>query len=112
VNVDNAYRRFLYVQADDGTAFDRVVAGWLELAEDREPGTPKALLGEDFLAFLPEKTCFREVSYKREHQAVEHVLPAWCRSVGECVARIIDQKFVLHDGRQFDLSEVRFLSPK
>lgn len=110
MNVDNASRRFLYIQADDTTEFDRVVAGWLELAEEHEPGTPKALLEGDFLAFLPDDTCFKEVSYKREHYAVEHALTAWRRSVGRHVARLSDESFVLDDGRHFDLNEVRFVS--
>lgn len=112
MNVDNVYRRFVYIQADDTTEFDRVVAGWLELAEKHEPSTPKALLEGDFLAFIPDDTCFKEVSYKRDHNAVEHVLPTWCRVVGRCIARIADGQFVLDDGRQFVLNDVRFVGLK
>jgi hypothetical protein len=108
MNHDNRFRRFRFVQADDSTDFLKLTSGWLELAEARAPGAPKALLEGDFLARLPDGSCFKEISYKREHEAVEQALPDWSQSEGRTVARVDNGNFVLTDGRQFPLDQIRF----
>lgn len=108
MNVDNEFRRFRFIQADDTTRFIDVTYGWLDFAEDLDPQSPKALLEGDYLAYLPDGLCFKEVSYKVEHAAVHESLPTWSRSIGRLVARVEGRDLLLDDGRRYALDIVRF----
>ena len=109
MNVDNEHRYFRFLQADDTTDFRLLVTGWLEVAEERAPNEPKALLEGDFLAYLPDGTRLKEVSFKREHQAVGRVLPEWSRSAGRLVGRVVADCLELSDGRRYLIRQVRFV---
>lgn len=112
LNTDNSYRCFRFVQADDSADFDKVVEGWLELAEVQVPSEPKALVEGDFLAYLPNGIRLKEVSFKKEHHSVDQVLPEWSRGTGRLIGRIVDDEFQLNDGRSFPLVKVVFSTLK
>ena len=109
MNADNEYRCFRFVQADDTVAFRQVTKGWLELAQERAPDEPKALLEGDFLAYLPGGIRLKEVTFKREHGAVGRALPEWSRAAGRVVGRVAGDEFELNDGRRFPLHQIRFI---
>ncbi|MBX9628686.1 MAG: hypothetical protein K2X82_33120 [Gemmataceae bacterium] len=85
-----------------------MTAGWLELAEEQEPGTPKGLLEELDRVYLPDGTMFVAVSYPTAHRAVDQALTPWARQSGRSFGLIEGEAFVLNDGRAFPLAEVRF----
>ena len=108
MNQDNEYRCFRYIQVADSIAFDQIIEGWLELAEQRFPEVPKAVLEGDYLAYLPDGSRFKEVSFKREHGAVELALSEWANSKLRAVARIAGREFLVSDGQKFDIEDVQF----
>ena len=114
MNTDQPHRRFRFIEVLDPEELKRsrrgfpLVSGWLETAEQLSPGTPKALLGEDYVAELPDGVTFREVSFKTEHAALEPALAAWSTQTGRRWAQIIDDVFVISDGRRLPIEAIIF----
>lgn len=85
----------------------KLVKGWLELAEQQSPRSPKALLEGDYLVELPDGSVFKEVSFKAEHGSVADSLPEWAASVGRRWAYCANGKIIVSDGNSLSESEVQ-----
>jgi hypothetical protein len=108
LNSDNEYRKFRFIEATAATDFLAVTEGWLELAERVSPRSDKALLEGDYLAKLPDRSRFIEVSFKREHKAVDDTLASWALSVSRRYAWLADQRFAISDGTSLPVDDVQW----
>jgi len=109
MDLDHEHRCFRFIQADVTTDVSRLVSGWLDLVVSRFPNAPAAVVEGDYLAYLPGGASLKEVSFKREHQAVGLVLSEWSSSVMRLVGRVVGDKIELDDGRRYPLDQVRFV---
>jgi hypothetical protein len=113
LNRDQPHRCYRLVEVLRDTELRRnrsewdLVDGWLELAEQQSPGSPKAILEGDYIVTLPEGTIFMEVSFKSDHRAVADSLPQWAATAGRRWAIIEDRFLIVSDGSRFLESDVR-----
>lgn len=113
LNRDQPHRcyRLIEVLADAELKRNRsewtLVKGWLELAEQQSPGSPKAVLEGDYVVKLPEGSVFKEVSFKSEHESVADSLSEWAASAGRRWATIENGMLIVSDGSRFLESEVQ-----
>jgi hypothetical protein len=115
MNVDQPHRKFRYVEVLYTNDLKRsrtgpwhLVEGWLDLAENLSPGSPKALLEGDCVAQLPDQSIFKEVSFKAAHGSVEEALESWASTVGRRWARISGGLFVRSDYVSIPIEQIRF----
>ena len=81
--------------------------GWLELAEQRSPGSLKGLLEGDYVVTLPDGSLFKEWSFKTEHVSVADALPEWAASAGRRWAYYEDGVVHVSDGMHLPESEIQ-----
>ena len=110
MKTDTSIRRYRFIEVLESPDFFEVTKGWLQLAEDREPGTPKALLEGIYILELPDGSRFKEVTYKTEHSAVEAAIADWATSSGRRYGRVRGDDLVLSDGTELPLSQLRAIS--
>ena len=81
--------------------------GWLELAEQRSPGSPKAVGEGLYVVTLPDGSVFKEVDFKAEYVPVAEALPDWAASAGRRWAYYEDGVVHVSDGTCFPESETQ-----
>ena len=112
LNEDQPYRVYRLIEALSERDLKRsrknwsLVDGWLELAEDREPRSPKALLEGDYVVRLPDGSVFKEVTFKTEHESVGMALPDWAAGVGRRWARYRQGVLEISDGATLALADI------
>jgi len=115
VNRDTTVRSFRFVEALDSRELPRsrsgkwhLVDGWLQLAEQTSPRSPKALLEGDNLLRLPDGGVFKEVSFKVEHTSMESALRVWAPIVGRRWAQVVGDELAVSDGTSHSVNEILF----
>jgi hypothetical protein len=115
VNRDTTFRSYRFVEVLGPSELLRsrsrewpLVEGWLDLAEEADPRSPKALLEGDYLVRLPDGAVFKEISFKVEHSSVEPALRAWAPTVGRRWVMIVEDKLVLSDRTSHSVNELVF----
>ena len=81
--------------------------GWLMLAEQRSPGSPKSISEGDHLVTLPDGSLFKEWTFKTEQVSVADALPEWAASQGRRWAYYEDGVVHVSDGTCFPESEIQ-----
>jgi hypothetical protein len=81
--------------------------GWLMLAEQRSPGSPKGVSEGDYPVTLPDGSLFQEWMFRAEQVPVADALPDWAASAERRWAYYEDGVVHVSDGTCFPESEVQ-----
>jgi hypothetical protein len=77
------------------------------LAEQRSPGSPKAVSEGDYLVTLPDGSLFQEWMFRAEQVSVADALPEWAASEGRRWAYYEDGVIHVSDGACLPESEIQ-----